>query len=333
MKAPDIIAASFISVRHQDISLFRNVGDNLFESYYFKVPEDGLPYNRMRDGDQEPVFTRPGITSVQLADFNQDGFRDVIAAGWSSDVLIFLPGADKTYFGAPKFIATPPGPRDIDVADFDGDKLLDLAVVLYSANEIGLWKGDGTGSFLPVNRFSTRGKVPTKLVLADFNGDSKMDIAVSHSHTDDSIVIFYGDGQFSFSNSQEILLGPDRNVLEHEIRDMIVADFNKDGRPDIAAACFGSNQLQVFFNDSGSYPVSFRKEVYPIQAGKPRALCSADFNKDGTPDIAAALWGANAVALFIANNPNAPAPGKSPAADKKADKSAPADKKAKTKAP
>lgn len=311
MKAPEILAASFISVRRQDISLFRNVGDNLFESYYFKVPEETLPYNRMRDGDHEPVFTRPGITALQLADFNQDGYRDVIATGWSSDVLIYFPGVDKTYFGAPKFISTPPGPRDIRVADFDGDKLLDLAVVLYSANEIGLWKGDGKGNFLPMNRFSTRGKMPTKLALADFNGDSKLDIAVSHSHTDDSIVIFYGDGQFSFSNSQEILLGPDRNVLEHEVRDILVADFNKDGRPDIAAACFGSKQIQILFNDSGTYPVSFRKETYKIEAGRPRALCTADFNNDGAPDIAAALWESNAVTLLIAN-----APGKSPTTEK-----------------
>ena len=41
--------------------------------------------------------------------------------------------------------------------------------------------------------------------------------------------MFYGDGGFEFSISQEIMLGKDRQILEHEIRDVVVHDINGDG--------------------------------------------------------------------------------------------------------
>ncbi|HUW59980.1 MAG TPA: VCBS repeat-containing protein [Candidatus Bathyarchaeia archaeon] len=300
-QAPDIVAASFLAVYNRDITLFRNVGPSLFESASFTVSDDTLPYNRMLDGDNEPVFTKPGITSIILPDINKDGFRDIIATAWSSDALVYIPGQDATWFGKPQFTLAASGPRDVAAADFDNDKNLDLAVALYTSGEIGLWKGNSAGVFEPVTRFSSRGKLPTTIRLADINGDGKTDILVSHCHTDDSIVIFYGDGAFSFSVSQEILLGDQRNVLEHEIRDLVVQDLNGDGRPDIAAACYGSKDVIVLVNSSSgtSVPQSFSRETYSFDNGRPRALCAADFNKDGALDIAAALWEANAVSILL----------------------------------
>lgn len=337
MKAPEIMVASFMSVHHQDVSLFRNVGDNLFEPFYFRVPEELLPYNRMRDGDQEAVFTRPGLTSLQLADFNQDGFRDLIGTGWSSDVLVFFPGAASGYFAEPRLTVAAEGPRDVRVADFDNDKNLDLAVVLYSSGELGFWKGDGAGAFLPMNRFATRGRLPVKAQVADINCDGRLDVVVAHCYTDDSIVIFYGDGDFSFSNSQEILLGADRTMLEHEIRDLLVTDLNADGRPDIVAAAFGSKQLHIQLNQSGDevLPQRFHGEMYTIEEGKPRALCTHDFNRDGAADIAAALWGSNTVTFFLGKAPEKPKSDKSDKSDKKSDDKSDkkSDKKKKTPPP
>ncbi|HEO71445.1 MAG TPA: hypothetical protein ENN80_09285, partial [Candidatus Hydrogenedentes bacterium] len=88
LKAPDIVVGSFHAVRRRNLSLFRNLGENLFEPLHFRIPPDKeLPYKRMRDGDGSPVFTTPGITSLVVRDINHDGFRDVVATGWSSDVI------------------------------------------------------------------------------------------------------------------------------------------------------------------------------------------------------------------------------------------------------
>ncbi len=300
LKALDIVVASFMAVHHHDLALFRNMGGNVFEPHYFKVPEEKLAYNRMYNSNQEPVFTTPGLTSIVLGDFNHDSLRDAVATGWSSDLIAFFPGTADTYFGDPKTIAAPGGPRDIKAADFDGDGNLDLVATLYCSNEIGIWKGDGKGGFEPAARFETRGHLPNKMQIADMNRDGHPDIVVSHCHTDDSIVIFYGGGNFDFSVSQEISLGTKRDVLEREIRDIVVADFNHDERPDIAAACHASGQVVVLINEGGSPapPLTFKFETYTFDGAKPRALAAADFNKDDAVDLVVVLSSENKVELL-----------------------------------
>lgn len=299
-KAPDIVVASFLDIQHRDLCLFRNLGD-IFEPAFFSVPDEPLPYNRMKDGDGKPVFTKPGLTSLILLDINRDGYRDVVATGWSSDVLVHFPGAPDTYFGQPQFTRAKGGPRDLKAADFDKDGHTDLAVALYTSNELGIWKGDGTGAFEPATHFGTRGRLPNRVQVGDLNGDGELDLIVSHCYTDDSVVVFYGRGGFDFSMSEEITLGEDREVLEHEIRDILVTDLNDDGKPDIAAACHGSRKVVVLLNESegASLPQVFRHEVYEYEKGRPRALCVADFNADGAIDIGVALWDVNAISLLL----------------------------------
>lgn len=301
LKAPDLLVASFQAARDRDITVFRNLGGNLFEPYYYSVPDGPLEYMRMRDGDDAPLFTTPGITSLVVHDIDHDRLRDVIATGWASDVLVIFPGTVDTFLGTPKFIRAPGGPRDIGAADFDGDNEVDLVTTMYSTAEVALWKGDGRGRFKEVTRFASRGSLPHRVQVSDINGDGRLDLAISHCHSDDSIVLFYGDGGFAFSTSQEIALGEDRRVLGREIRDIVVEDLTGDGRRDLAAACYASRQVIVLINRSKgpALPQSFEQEMYTFEDGRPRALAVADFNQDGRSDLGVALWEANAVGFLL----------------------------------
>jgi hypothetical protein len=247
------------------------------------------------------VFTQPGLTSVAIRDVNGDGYRDAIATGWSSDVLVLFPGEDEAYFGTPTLIPCEGAPRDIVIHDFDGDGAHDLAVLLYATAEVALWKGDGRGGFTEETRFPTRGRLPTTLRVADVNGDGVADICVSHSHTDDSVVIFYGDGGYRFSVSQEIMVGEHRDVLEEEIRDLVAEDLNGNGRTDLAVACFASSRVVVYINttEDARRPQRFKKETYTFREGRPRALSTADFNQDQKTDLAVAQWEPDAVQLLL----------------------------------
>lgn len=299
--SPDLIVANFLDTRGRDITLFRNIGNHLFEPVHFAASSRHLRYSRMRDGDNQPVFTVPGLTSLVAADFNRDGRRDLVVTGWSSDILLYFPGQAERYFGDPRVFDIPGGPRDVKTADFDGDGHLDLAIILYSSNEIALWRGDGRGDFGEATRFPSRGRLPNKIEIADVNSDGKRDLVVSHCHADDSIVIFYGDGGFEFPMSREIQLGTKRGAIEFEIRDLIADDLDGDGKTDLAAACYAANAVIVLINTSRDDrpPQNFRKETYAFTDGKPRALCRGDLNQDDKADLIVALWEENTIAFLL----------------------------------
>jgi hypothetical protein len=303
LKAPDLAIASFHATRQQELSVFLNLGNHLFERKTFTVPQEIVTYHR-QEMDNRPVFTKPGLTATVAGRFTADEYRDLVATGWSSDALLFFPGDPAAILSTPRVIPAPGGPIDIRAADFNGDNHLDLVTAMYSSNEIVLWKGDGAGAFIEVDRFPSRGSLPNRIQLADLNGDGKTDITVSHAHSDDSIVIFFGAGDFSFPVSQEILLGDDRGQVQREIRDLVAEDLNGDGLPDLAVACAApqARQVTVYVNQGpkGAPAVTFSRESYSFNQGEtPRALCAADLNGNGKKDLAVALWGTNTVAFLL----------------------------------
>ncbi len=301
LKWPDIIVANFHAVRQRDISVFLNLKDEgVFRPLHFETPDDLLDYKRHYDGEGTPMYTMPGLTDIVVRDITGNGLRDLVATGWSSDVLVFMPGHRDKIFDAPRFMPAPGGPRALALADLNDNGVLDLVVAMYATAEVVVFKGDGQGEFTETDRFATRGALPTTIHVNDINKNGYPDILVSHAHTDDSIVIFYGDGPLSFPVSQEIMLGKDRHVLEHEIRDTAVADLNNNGRLDIVAACHASRSVVVLFNESddSTLPQQFRREVYSFSESRPRAVYVADFDNDERPDIAVAFWETNTVGIM-----------------------------------
>ncbi len=301
LKWPEVVVVSLHAVRERDLTLHRNLPNNIFEQKIFTVPDAGLRYHRMRDGDGTPLFTMPGLTDVEVRDLDGDTYRDAVAAGWSSDVLVYFPGDPELYFGTPVLLPAPGGPRDLVLEDLNGDGHVDIAATLYAAGEVGLWAGAGDGTFTAVARFDSRGQLPHRIQVADFDGDGVRDLAVSHRHTDDSVVIFFGDGAFGFPLAQEVLLGENRAALECEPLDLVVGDFNADGAPDAAVACHTAGEVVVLLNTgvNAERLVTFRRERYAFEDAFPRALAAGDLDNDGADDLAVALGEANAVGVLI----------------------------------
>lgn len=303
LKWPDIVVANFHAVRKRNISLFLNLkNEGIYEAHEFHTPDEGLPYLRHRDGDNVPLFTSPGLTALAIADVTGDGIRDLFATAWSADQLVFMPGDGEQYFGEATFQPVPGGPRDLVLRDLNRDGRLDLAIACYVTGEVALFQGGEEGRMEPAGRFDTRGRLPVSIACDDFDADGKLDLAVAHAYADDSIVVFYNDGDFSFSVSEEFMFGEDREVLEHELRDLATGDFNGDGRPDLATTCHLSQQVRVLINQGGAAGPRFLTETYTFQDGKPFALTTADFDQNGRDDLAVALWDINAVQLLLSKD-------------------------------
>lgn len=300
-KAKDLVVVNFMATKNRDLTLLRNLGDNLFEPLDFTVPDENLQYLQRRDGVDKPIFTVPGLTALAVEDFDGDGYRDAVVTGWSSDIIAYFPGNIETYFSDPVITPVKGGPRDLIIHDFDNDGNKDLALVAYRTHEIVLMKGIGEGRFEEVNRFASRGKLPVSLAAGDMDGDGKTDLIVAHSHSDDSVVIFYQDIWFQFPLSQEILLAPDRRKLDFGIRDVYLVDVNQNGKLDIALACSFARKVVLLINSTAenASTASFKRETYSFKKGRPYALTSADFNLDGKPDLGVTLWDENRVAILL----------------------------------
>ena len=301
LKWPDIVVCNFHEVRHRDVTVFLNLhAEGIFKPVEIRVPEETMGYARQKDGEGVPLFTKPGLTAAAVQDVNGDGLRDLLAVSWSCDAIVFMQGDKDAIFAAPRTLPAPGAPRDLRLGDLNGDGKTDMAVVYYATSEVGVWLGDERGEFTEHTRFPTRGNLPTTVRIADMNGDGSPDIIVSHCHTEDNVVIFYNDPAGTWACSQEICLGKDRRVMEHEIRDIAVDDLNGDGRNDIAVACSASKEVAVLLNASRGpeMPQSFSRETYAFSEGRPRALDAADLDGDAKKDLAVALWDVNAVGVM-----------------------------------
>jgi gliding motility-associated-like protein len=82
-----------------------------------------------------------------------------------------------------------------------------------------------------------------------------------------------------------------------------VADFDGDGKLDIIATGYTSDQFYVFRNISTSGTISFgtRQDINmpPFGTNRSRAVTVGDFNSDGKPDLAFACVGSSSISIYL----------------------------------
>ena len=178
--------------------------------------------------------------SIKIAkDVNNDGHLDLVGVvdawnGWehSYSVPIYTGNGNGT-FQYHSTISLDTYPFDITTGDFNGDGFLDLAIGK-DYNRIEIWGNDGNGVFFLLSVYSVEGlkqygSWTGALISEDFNGDGIVDIGVMNA-----LLLGNGDGTFKHGGDYSFGTG------------MISRDYNRDGRPDIAA--IGSNGIQLILN-------------------------------------------------------------------------------------
>src|SRR5207244_7294302 len=92
--------------------------------------------------------------------------------------------------------------------------------------------GNGNGTFQPHVDYKA-GQVPHSLVIADFNGDGKLDLAVTNNNANNqdpkTVSVLLGNGNGTFQSPVAYGVGDSPSGI-------VAADFNNDGKVDLAAA-------------------------------------------------------------------------------------------------
>jgi hypothetical protein len=197
----------------------------------------------------------------------------------------------------------------LDVADMNGDGRLDLVLPPQRMGDphplIFLQNKDGSWGYAADARWPTTGlKLDYGTVrVADFDGDGNKDIAIACHFSD--VYVLYGDGKGDFTRFQKLpLVNP--NVSG---KALTVADFNRDGRPDLAmiaetdlTAGTSKPQAAGLVNVILNLPGGWKATSDTFPAGiMGDSIASADIFQDGWPALLLTSRSQNQMDMFFRN--------------------------------
>ena len=139
------------------------------------------------------------------------------------------------------------------------------------------------------------GQSPYFIATGDFNNDGKPDFATANSNSN-NVSVWLGTGQGALAQAP----GSPFAVGSGPVR-LVVADFNGDGRQDIATANYFGNNISVLLgNGQGGFSSAFGS---PFGGASPGTfgIVAMDMNRDGITDLVVSNTGTNSLAIFHGN--------------------------------
>ncbi len=237
---------------------------------------------------------------VSIGDFNDDGKLDVIGINVTGELSVLLGNGDGT-FGLP--LNSSVGVYDtqayvLTLADFNHDGKLDVAAFVTNSEasqqpqlEILLGNGDGTFSIGASYTFSFR---PTVIAAGDLNGDGIPDLVVGISAGTNLTAFVPASVEVLLGNGDGTFQPPIITVAGNEVSSIAVADFNSDGKLDVALSNTGWNDVSLLLgNGDGTFqfPMQFSSGLTSMAGSPGGVLAVADFDGNGSPDLAVVTSG------------------------------------------
>jgi hypothetical protein len=221
---------------------------------------------------------------VAVGDLNGDGRPDIVAANYypSPHVLSVLLNNGNGTFGPPQSYGSANRGYKAAIGDVDGDHVPDVAVDSFDYGYVWVFHGNGDGTLAPTPKtYGMPWWFSLSIHIADLNGDGVGDVVCDQY--DWVTVIYSGGGLVSYSTPGNmtstvadvnrdgwpdvvaarglgggttvgVLLNRGDGVLQPPVEydtgdglpgNPVVADFNRDRKPDIAASIFSTGNVGV----------------------------------------------------------------------------------------
>jgi hypothetical protein len=288
-------------------------------------------------GNADGTFTKQspinlnGQTPAAIAagDLNGDGYPDLVISIGSGLEVILNNGSGG--FGSPFFynlsytdwtgIFAPQDPSVIAIADINHDGHQDVVFGFQNFDPQGtsnnnpiitgsydgyigvaLGNGDGTLRFSGappfVSIYGTQSAIPDGIALADLTGNGNLDMITTGGGYAMCVLAGNGDGTFQNAVPSGSAGATCFNTQSTLADNVVVADFNGDGKPDLAASSARGNTVAVML---GNGDRTFQTSLEYTVGSDNQGLVTADLNGDGIPDLATADNGSNTVTVLLGN--------------------------------
>jgi len=224
--------------------------------------------------DRVTLLSEGRSSSPMIADYNKDGWLDIVVNSYSKDLIRVFWGSPKGFSEENQQILTLPSVIDLETADLNNDGYLDLIASSYNDkinhhHDTGvlLFWGGPTG-FKEWDAQWLPSSTVLGPVAADFDDDGYLDLFLPSYHGEITRVklpmYLYWGGAEGYSTKRRSTFILDSGA------DALAADFNKDGRLDLAVASHCTDGAhskavsKVFYNDGERFKsASMRVEDLP----------------------------------------------------------------------
>jgi len=270
---PDLAISS-----QANVAILLGNGDGTF------TVASGSPFQNAAPPMESAIF--PVVYSLVAADFFHSGHPGLAVVGsGDAGIWVFNGNGDGTMTPSSTTVFTfglYNGPTT--VADFNGDGYLDLLTTNYSI-PVELLLGYGNGAFneVPSSPFGAPGA--TDIAVGDFNGDGKLDFAICLGEgltaPFGGVQIYLGNGSGSFTQVPGTLsLG----ILN---AGLVVADFNGDGKLDLAYADADDNHssIEVLLGQGDGTFVPAEGSPIQMPGVSPNSIVVGDFLNHSKLDL------------------------------------------------
>ena len=282
---PDLISCSLSDI---NISVFRNTSVPGAISFAPKID----------------YATTDGVFGIAVGDIDGDGKPEVAVTNHlNNSISVFrntsTPGVIS--FAAKVDFATMLTPKDIVIADLDGNGKQDIAVTEQFSYSYSIFRNTstvGSISFAARVDYTIQANAePHGLIVSDLDGDNKLDLAMVtiYTPTDASSLRLAKNsstsGTISFALVNNMIAGT--GGAYH----VSAGDINGDGKPDLAFGNTGMDWTIIYQNNSTVGSITFSNG--PLSNSfAPFGVGIADLNEDSRPELITTNFISDKISVF-----------------------------------